>query len=150
VTNDFYHRKRENAHIGIRGREREVDRSGRGDQWWLVAGPRDMSRRRLWWPSSGEGDGHGGKRGGQETQSILCFEGSCNRAGEVRQGAVCDGEVEAATDLVVHGGRAVSGMKIRGRGERGRPVREGRPVVASGRSTGCITAALVVVIIGGR
>jgi hypothetical protein len=54
----------------------------------------------------------------------------------VRQGAACDGEVEAMTDLVVHGCRAVSVMKIKGRGERGRPVREGRLAVASGGKRG--------------
>jgi hypothetical protein len=48
---------------------------------------------------------------------------------------------------MAHGGRAVLGMNIRGRGERGQPVRERQPAVVSGGAAGCIAMALVVAII---
>jgi hypothetical protein len=51
------------------------------------------------------------------------------------------------TDLVVHGCHAVSVMKINWRGERGRPVREGRLAVASGGTAGCITTVLGMAVI---
>jgi hypothetical protein len=64
VTNDFYHRKRENAHTGIRGR---------GERGRPVReGPWDALWRCLWWPSSGEGDVRGRTRGGQETRKRYC------------------------------------------------------------------------------
>jgi hypothetical protein len=66
----------------------------------------------------------------------------------VGQGVVHDGEVEAVADLVAQGGRIMLEMKIRGRGERGQPIRERRPAMASGGAAGCIMVALVVAIIG--
>jgi hypothetical protein len=51
------------------------------------------------------------------------------------------------TNYFYHRKRENKHTGIRGRGEQGRPVREGRLAVASGGATGHVAAALVVAVI---